>query len=447
MEDLFCQLVTEQRPSLQTRMSRADIPLTIPGIMKDYPAHTQEIAENSRIQRWDEAAVMKILSAVVPQKKFNKIFAPLVEDPLLGGHFLVLKAYILGLEETPPLPDHYMYRMHDTNLKKSRSNLEYLKISSLNPLQCALLRAQEEKILRTSIPLLMGPLQPLEELEKRAKAKVEAFYQSHHVEPAAKASGGKKKKKKKTSSQPLLEETKMIPENEDLLPNEENIFSDSLRISSAIGPSTEIFHSTASPDGSETLSSSTLSPAETTEQLSSEESGSASPTDTQQLTEEEGDEDTNLLATQPKALEDADERAAAGASYPSEPWKAYPQKKSPPLGPVALQPESIHQVEATIPMTLKPKIHALWETFSAEPSMEWSDFQTMITKIGFGIEPNGGSIRRILYPEIRSTTGRRHLIVHEPHGAFTTLGPDTLSYLRSALSEDFGWSRRSFVTR
>jgi hypothetical protein len=100
-------------------------------------------------------------------------------------------------------------------------------------------------------------------------------------------------------------------------------------------------------------------------------------------------------------------------------------------------------------LTLKPRIHQLWETFWAPGIrwMEWKDFMQLFMhqNLGFGIQPVGGSVRNILYPSslLPSRTGRDHFIVHEPHGR-TTLGPSTIRSIQTKLAEDFGWSSETF---
>ena len=383
------------------RQQRSDIPLTIPQLIEKYPAHTRDIAENSRIQRWDEAAVLKVLASAFPNDVIDDFFNSKMEDKIFGGCFQVLKAYVLDLIDTPPLPDHWMYRLHKSKFDTVQANREVI-LNSKGPLsKKSILLRQEKEVMEESEKLLQGPLKELEELELRAQGALAAFYQKQETEvPLEKASQALPKKKKKNKKK----KKKKAPGSATV----EIVSSETAGLSLPREHRLEEAPSLVQP----TITVAELVPTLPQPNLSSAEESSS---------EEELEKE----------------------SYDPEPWTAYENKK----GTQASSSPSPREEEATAThkVFVKSDIYGLWEHFYRQSTIEWKDFLKMITEIDFGIEPNGGSIHRILYPAtFPKLTGRRHVVVHKPHGQFTSLGAATVGFLREAFFKDFGWNLDSF---
>lgn len=369
IKDHLKTTLTKTKETLQTRQSEDRIPLTIPTIVKTYSLPTQQMVETSCMQRADESAILKVLCSPFSYSEINEFFAPFSSDSVLAGHFKTLEAYVLGLIDTPPLPDHWMYLFHKNNLETAEANRKtILAMKNKSPKEKSPLLKVQNELIDQSTKLLSNELKEIGELELKAEALLEDLATKEAKKSAVKK---KKKKKKKKKSKSV--------------------------VSSANGTPLEV-------------------PAEGDDALKEP----SSTAQVQSSSEEESEQEEGPIDLKP--------------------WEAYPQKKTSSPSQVLFPDEKAPSL-----ISVKRETYDLWCHFYTHRTMEWKDFLPMITQTGFGIEPNGGSIHRLLYPKsFPSHTGRNHLVVHKPHGQFSALGHRTIGYLRQAFEQDFGWSLESF---
>jgi hypothetical protein len=140
-------------PDLLERRKNPAIPSTIPDWEINPSSHRQNLMEQSRIQRFNELAILKIFAQAFSPEELNDQFKDLLLHREFGGYFTVLKAYTLDLIESPPLPDHFQLAL--TKQQKTNTTQERLQ--------------KKQK--------LQGPLKPLEELESQAITALDAYTQ------------------------------------------------------------------------------------------------------------------------------------------------------------------------------------------------------------------------------------------------------------------------------
>jgi hypothetical protein len=391
LKQLFQQQLEDLPSTLENRKEKMpSIPSTVPGMMQGENPHRLRLAKKSRIDRWNEAAVMRLFSKALAPEDLSAAFAPYLSDKIFGGYFTVLKAYILDLVEFPPLPDHW--QLQETKDSRPSDIRERL----------------------TKKKLLEGPLKKLEEEESQARLALEAY----EKQPAPLTEEGlqekleaeRKEAKKRAAARAKKAKQRARKKAEKLL------------------PAADIEAAAASAD------------------LSVEEEEKEVPPSLPTPSPKGKDRAANQQRPQQEEVaidEDADQKEIAEGMALAREECARPQQPKVQAAQLADEEEEIAPA-----FHLRAKLQPLMTHFWTAPKMEWRDFTRLFTSqdIGCGITPIGGSIRKFIYPaSLRSQTGRRSFIVHEPHGIFSTVGSRTLSAVRRWMQEDFGWTAEMFA--
>ena len=399
VSELFKDLLREIPSYLKNRKSKiGDIPSTVPGMMQEENPHRLRLAEKSRIDRWNEAALLRLFSKALAPEDLSDSFALLLSDKIFGGYFTILKAYVLDLVESPPLPDHW--QLQET--KDSRTS------------------TLREKVKKKA--LLTGPLSPLDEEESQAQQALEAYEKQpaplteaalqEELEAERKEEAKRTKKKEKAARQRAKKKAAKLLDAADV---EANASSADLVVEEALGVPPTL--SIPSPKGKDRAR----------KQKHQEVDG------IDEVTVEGQIEIDEVTAEDQIEIDEAMALAQAEWDRPQQAQDAQLADEEEEIAP------SFH---------ISAKFQPLMTHFWTAPKMEWRDFKKLFTSKGgieFKIKPNGGSIRKFIYPEsLQSTTGRRSFLVHEPHGVFSTVGPRTLSAVRRWMWEDFGWTAEMF---
>ncbi|MDC0349306.1 hypothetical protein OAN21_02745 [Alphaproteobacteria bacterium] len=378
--ELFQDMLTQLPDVLENRkQSKGGIPSTVPGMMQLENPHRLRLAEKSYIERWNEASIMRLFSKALSPEDLSAAFSPYLSDKAFSGYFTILKAYIFGLVESPPLPDHWqLQETKDSRPSDMRGRL-------------------------TKKTLLEGPLKRLEEEESQARLALEAY----DTQPAPLT---------EAELQEALEEERKLEKKRAAARAKKA----RQRAKKKAGNLLDAGHSSADLGVEEEISPTPLT-------LPDCAATTASSTDLGV------DEDISENKNQ--------KEISCAMALAREEWA---QPKAQKAQAIQIADE---EQEIAADFHLHPKVQPLMDHFWTAPKMEWKDFRKLFTSqdIDFGIIPSGGSIRKLLYPaSLKSVTGRRSFIVHEPHGAFSTVGSRTLSAVRKWMEEDFGWTAEMF---
>ena len=414
---------------IEARGQNARIPSTLPSDMSRLPPFDRRIAEDAVRIRAHEAVIIKTLCTALPDDHIDRIFESIMYPSVAEGHFLVLRAYVFGLIESPPIPHHYRYRL-STYLLENRQN---------PAMTTPALRAERKKALQISRQRLAQPdVQALGRLEEEAREKLDQYRKGDIIRNQLKIDAAVDQ-----TINHLLDDIIMSDESEEtylsILKKKEKKQrikeARNLRKQHEREESEKNFQEERPPQDE-------LLPLATS-------ASEKKPDDTLAMSSPPAPEVSAgaLLSKPEKPVEHTPSFVpdAIFVSLPPAPtgeeFRYQPFVRDEPEGAAAAAAAAI-----AVP-SLKPRLYALWEEFWTAPWMEWADFTKLFMNetLGFGIKPTDGSFRHVIYPrKTPSTTGKKYFVVHEPHGDRTTLGPGTLRDIREHLARDFGWSLESF---
>lgn len=81
---------------------------TLPSDVEVYADKQRQLAEEDINRGKDLAFLLQLMGKPLGQE-IDGIFSRFTQNPIFGGHFSVLQAYVQDLIKAPPLPDHYLY--------------------------------------------------------------------------------------------------------------------------------------------------------------------------------------------------------------------------------------------------------------------------------------------------------------------------------------------------